>query len=79
MGALVEYPYKGDRLLCFSPQFPISLMHSLFPKSTISTCIHTSLAMTIILHGSHTVCDTFRLPNTRMHILQGSEKISCEL
>ena len=79
MGALVEYPYKGDRLLYFSPQFPIILMHSLFPKSTISTCMLTSLAMTIILHGSHTVCDTFQLPNTMTHILQGSEKISCEV
>ena len=79
MGALVEYRYKGDRLLYFSLQFPIILMHSFFPKSTISTCMLTSLAMTIIPHRSHTVCDTFRLPNTMTHILQGSETISCEV
>lgn len=41
--------------------------------------MHTTLAMTIILHGSLKVCDAFELPNAVTHIFQGSGNISCNI
>ena len=65
----------------FPLTFPLSQCESLFPKSTISICMHAFLAITIILHGSLKVCDAFELPNATTHILilQGSGMISCDL
>ena len=41
--------------------------------------MNTALAMAIILHGSLTVCDAFRLPEVVSHMFQKSEMISCDL